>query len=77
MEGLRSLCSQSSVGSASVQQPPASGPGKMCAVVACTVATTAVGAVVVSVDVRPLSDFFWPQRQLWGWPQNKRDGEEL
>ena len=66
MEGLRSLCSQSSAGSASVQQPPASGPGKTCAVVACTVATTAVGVVVVvvSVDVRPLSDFFWPQRQL-------------
>ena len=65
MEGLRSLCSQSSVGSASVQQPPASGLGKMSVVVACTVATTAVGAVVVvSVDVRPLSDFFWPQRQL-------------
>ena len=66
MEGLRSLYSQSSVDSASEQQPPASGPGKMCAVVACTVATTAVGAgvVVVSVDVRPLSDFFWPQRQL-------------
>ena len=65
MEGLRSLCSQSSVGSASMQQPPASGPGKTYAVVACTVATTAVGVVVVvSVDVRPLSDFFWPQRQL-------------
>ena len=63
MEGLRSLCSQSSVDSASVQQPPASGPGKTCAVVACTVATTAV-VVVVSVDVRPLSGFFWPQRQL-------------
>ena len=65
MEGLRSLCSQSSVGSASMQQPPASGLGKTYAVVACTVATTAVGVVVVvSVDVRPLSDFFWPQRQL-------------
>ena len=60
MEGLRSLYSQSSVGSASVQQLPASGLGKMCAVVACTVATTAVGVVVVvvSVDVRPLNDFF-------------------
>ena len=67
MEGLRSLCSQSSVGSASAQQLPASGLGKMCAVVACIVATTAVGVgvvVVVSADVRPLSDFFWPQRQL-------------